>query len=98
MAGLSPAHLFLIVSPTPAGIGIVEGILAVALTSLNVPVEDATVVTITYRVFSFWFPFLIGMFTFRMLGHRRKKPADNAVQGEPSVSSEVKVGEVITKS
>jgi uncharacterized protein (TIRG00374 family) len=67
VAGLSIAHLFLIVSPTPAGIGIVEGILAVALNSLGVPLGAATVVTFTYRGFSFWVPFLVGMVTIRLL-------------------------------
>lgn len=67
VAGLSIAHLFLIISPTPAGIGIVEGILAVALRSLGIPLEDATVVTLAYRGFSFWMPFLVGMITIRML-------------------------------
>ncbi len=67
VAGLGIAHLFLIVSPTPAGIGIVEGILAVALNTLGIPLSDATVVTITYRGFSFWIPFLVGMVTIRLL-------------------------------
>jgi len=67
VAGLGIAQLFLIVSPTPAGIGIVEGILAVALSTLDVPISDATVVTLAYRGFSFWVPFLVGMFTIRMI-------------------------------
>jgi glycosyltransferase 2 family protein len=69
VAGLSIAHLFLIVSPTPAGIGIVEGILAVALHSLGVSLSDATVVTLSYRGFSFWLPLMVGMVTFRLVQH-----------------------------
>ena len=72
VAGLSIAQLFLIVSPTPAGIGIVEGVLAVALSSLGVPIEAATVLTLAYRGFSFWVPRIIGMVAFRMLD--RQKP------------------------
>jgi uncharacterized protein (TIRG00374 family) len=67
VAGMGIAHLFLIVSPTPGGIGIVEGILAVALSSLDVPISDATVVTLAYRAFSFWIPFLVGMVTIRWI-------------------------------
>jgi glycosyltransferase 2 family protein len=67
VAGLSIAQLFLIVSPTPSGIGIVEGVLAVALRSLGVPLESATVITLAYRSFAFWIPLLIGMVTLRML-------------------------------
>jgi len=36
IAKFSLAYLFLIVSPTPSGIGIVEGLMPLALTSLNV--------------------------------------------------------------
>lgn len=72
VAGLSIAHLFLIVSPTPAGIGIVEGILAVALSSLGVALSNATVVTLTYRGLSFWVPLLVGMVTFRVLDQPQK--------------------------
>ncbi len=67
VAGLGIADLFLFVSPTPAGVGIVEGVLAVALGSLGVPLGQATVVTLIYRGFSFWMPFLVGMVTIRLL-------------------------------
>ncbi len=74
VAGLSIAHMFLIVSPTPAGIGIVEGILAVALGSLGVSLSDATVVTLAYRGFSFWLPLLVGMITFRWVQREPPPP------------------------
>ncbi len=74
IAGQSVAHLFLIVSPTPAGIGIVEGILAVALNSLGIPLGDATVITLAYRGFSFWMPLLFGMITFRSISSAEKSP------------------------
>jgi uncharacterized protein (TIRG00374 family) len=72
VAGLGLAQLFLIVSPTPAGVGIVEGILAVALRSLDIAGEDAAVVTLAYRGFAFWLPFLVGLVTFRVLTHGKK--------------------------
>jgi uncharacterized protein (TIRG00374 family) len=75
VAGLSISDLFLLISPTPAGIGIVEGILAVSLHTLGLPMEDATVVTLAYRGFSFWMPFLIGMVTLRLLGRSESQPA-----------------------
>ena len=40
IAGFSIGYLFLIVSPTPAGIGIVEGTLTLALTSMYVPLDS----------------------------------------------------------
>lgn len=72
VAGMGLAHLFLIVSPTPAGVGIVEGILAVAFTSLGLNGEDSAVITLAYRGMTFWVPFLVGMIAFRTMTHGRK--------------------------
>lgn len=68
VAGFSIGYLFLIVSPTPSGIGVVEGILTLTLSSLYVALADATVVVIAYRAITFWFPLLVGMASFRNLG------------------------------
>lgn len=73
IAGLSIANLFLIVSPTPAGLGIVEGILPFVLNGLGVALEDATVATLAYRGFSFWLPFMVGLIAIRQIGQVRKK-------------------------
>lgn len=70
VAGFSIAYLFLIVSPTPAGLGIVEGVMTVALNSLQVPIEDAAVITLAYRGITFWLPLLIGMVAFRSLRYK----------------------------
>lgn len=67
VAGFTMAYLFLIMSPTPSGIGIVEGILTISLHSLGVPLQDAAVITLAYRGYTFWVPFLFGLFTFRHL-------------------------------
>jgi hypothetical protein len=67
IAGFSLAYLFLIVSPTPSGIGIVEGIMPIALTSLNVNWSQAVVITLVYRAVTFWFPLLVGAWAFRTL-------------------------------
>jgi glycosyltransferase 2 family protein len=67
VAGFASAYLFLIVSPTPYGIGIVETLLPLALTSLRVPWEQAVVVTLTYRGVTFWIPLMVGAVAFRLL-------------------------------
>jgi uncharacterized protein (TIRG00374 family) len=67
IAGFSLAYLFLIVSPTPSGIGIVEGIMPIALTSLNVNWSQAVVITLVYRAATFWFPLAVGALAFRTL-------------------------------
>lgn len=75
IAGFSIAYLFLIVSPTPSGIGIVEGLMPVALTSLNVDWSQAVVITLTYRTVTFWVPFGIGAWAFRSLHTGGEEPS-----------------------
>ena len=75
IAGFSIAYLFLIVSPTPSGIGIVEGLMPIALTSLNVNWSQAVVITLTYRTVTFWVPFGIGAWAFRTLHTLGEEPS-----------------------
>lgn len=70
VAGTSLAYLFLIVSPTPSGVGIVEGILALALRSMYIPGNDAIVITLAYRGVTFWFPLLLGGLSMHWLNTR----------------------------
>jgi uncharacterized protein (TIRG00374 family) len=80
VGGVSIASLFLIVSPTPSGVGIVEGILPFALNMFRVPWGDAVLITLIYRVVTFWFPLLVGVVTFRFLGNSKKLPSIKADQ------------------
>ncbi len=73
IAGFATAYLFLVISPTPSGIGVVEGLLPLALTSLRVPWEAAVVVTLAYRGLTFWLLLLVGAIAFRTL--QREKTA-----------------------
>jgi hypothetical protein len=72
VGGFSIGYLFSIVSPTPAGIGVVETLMPLGLVSLNVPLGRATVITLAYRALTFWFPLLIGFAAFQYL--RRGSP------------------------
>jgi uncharacterized protein (TIRG00374 family) len=67
IGGFSIAYLFLIVSPTPSGIGIVEGIMPLALSSLRVPWSQAVIITLAYRGITFWVPLGVGAVAFRIL-------------------------------
>ena len=69
IAGFTIGYLFLIVSPTPAGIGVVEGVLTISLRSLNVTLSDSAIITLAYRGITFWVPFIIGFFALRILTH-----------------------------
>ncbi len=76
IAGFSIGYLFLIISPTPNGLGVVEGILTLVLSSMYVPISASAVITIAYRGFTFWTPLFIGLIAFRWLGQGKKIPAE----------------------
>jgi len=67
IGGFAISYLFLIVSPTPSGIGIVEGVMPLALSSLNVEWSQAVVITFAYRAVTFWFPLGVGAWALRRL-------------------------------
>jgi len=75
VAGLSIATLFTIVSPTPSGLGFVEGALTLALNAMRVPLGSAAVITLTYRAATFWFPLAVGAYALRHL-HISRHPGD----------------------
>jgi uncharacterized protein (TIRG00374 family) len=65
VAAYSVSILFYIISPTPGGIGFVEGALVLVLTSLGVVRARATVLTVAYRGITFWLPFILGFVALR---------------------------------
>jgi uncharacterized protein (TIRG00374 family) len=67
IAGFSMGYQFAVVSPTPAGIGIVESVWPIFLRSLGVATGAATVIMLTFRALTFWIPLLIGFIAFRLL-------------------------------
>jgi len=67
IGGFAIAYLFLIVSPTPSGIGIVEGVMPLALSSLRVPWSQAVIITLAYRGITFWIPLGVGAIALRLL-------------------------------
>lgn len=60
IAGYAVGILFWIVSITPQGIGVVEGVMALVYTTVGIPAEIATVVTLAFRGLTFWLPLAIG--------------------------------------
>ena len=74
IAGFAITYLFFIVSPTPAGVGLVEGIMPLVLISLRVNYSQAVVITLAYRAVTFWLPFGLGAWAFRSLHVQEKTP------------------------
>lgn len=62
LAGYAVGSLFVVVSPTPQGIGFVEGSMTIVFTGLGLPSAVAATTTIIYRAFDFWIPFAAGFF------------------------------------
>jgi phosphatidylglycerol lysyltransferase len=62
VAGYAMGILFWIVSITPQGIGVVEGVMALTFTSLGISGAVATTVVLAFRGLTFWIPMLLGFF------------------------------------
>jgi phosphatidylglycerol lysyltransferase len=65
VAGYAMGILFWIVSITPQGIGVVEGVMALVYTSLGVQAEIATTVSLAFRGLTFWMPLALGFLLLR---------------------------------
>jgi uncharacterized protein (TIRG00374 family) len=62
ITGYAIGLMFIVISPTPDGVGFVEGGMALAYTSLGIPGTAAVSVVLIYRGFCFWLPLFIGFF------------------------------------
>jgi undecaprenyl-diphosphatase len=60
------------VAPTPGGLGAVEAALVAGLTSFGIDSSQALLVTLAYRLVTFWLPILPGYITFRYLLARQQ--------------------------
>ena len=68
IAAYAIAYMFTVVTPTPAGIGLIEGILTVALAGLGIPLGTAALITLAYTGMTLWLALLYGMLSFRWVG------------------------------
>jgi len=68
IAAYAIAYMFTVVTPTPAGIGLIEGILTVALAGIGVPLATAALIALAYSGVTLWLPLLYGMLSFRWVG------------------------------
>ncbi|MCX6816601.1 MAG: lysylphosphatidylglycerol synthase transmembrane domain-containing protein [Candidatus Beckwithbacteria bacterium] len=65
--GYSLIVLFLIVSPTPQGIGVVEGLVPVILSSFGVGIETGLLAILIFRAINLWLPLLAGFVSLNYL-------------------------------
>lgn len=78
IAGWSMGYLFMIISPTPAGIGFVEGAMTLTISSFYITLSAATILSLAYRGVTFWLPLLIGFLAFRSLENLMKPNLTNS--------------------
>jgi glycosyltransferase 2 family protein len=57
----------------PGGVGVVESSLVAIFTSLGVPAEISVIASLSYRLFSFWIPSILGFAVSGYLGGPREK-------------------------
>jgi glycosyltransferase 2 family protein len=72
VGGFSISYLFFYASPTPSGVGFVEGILPAALNSLSVPFTEAVLITLVFRAVTLWLPLAAGAVAFHILQTQSK--------------------------
>jgi uncharacterized protein (TIRG00374 family) len=77
VGGFSISYLFFYASPTPSGVGIVEGILPVALNTLKVPITEAILITLVFRTMTIWLPFFLGAAALRLLHRPQEAPNED---------------------
>lgn len=65
VAGYAMGFLFLVVSITPMGIGVVEGVMTLVYTSLGISSAAAATVALAYRGLGFWLPLGLGFLLLR---------------------------------
>lgn len=79
--------LFWKMSPVPEGVGVVESVMVLALSSMGVPAGRATVIVLAFRGLTYWLPMLTGFVLIRRLRLFRP-PAGSA----PTVRATVRRG------
>jgi len=85
LAGLGMAGLYTVVSPTPLGLGVVEGAVAVVLATLGLDAGAGLIVSLAFRGLTLWLPVLYGFVALETLGFR-------AIRPDPSKNESVAAG------
>jgi uncharacterized protein (TIRG00374 family) len=74
IAAFGIVSLFAVVSPTPGGLGFVEGAMTLVIAAAGIPLASATVITLAFRGITFWFPLLLGFFALRWAERSSARP------------------------
>ncbi|MHB1088502.1 MAG: lysylphosphatidylglycerol synthase transmembrane domain-containing protein, partial [Acidimicrobiales bacterium] len=78
------ANIFAAIPITPAGLGVIEGLLIPTLQGFGVPYSQAILAVLAYRLVNFWIPIPIGGVAYASLQWRRPPKAAPANETGPS--------------
>lgn len=81
------ANIFAAIPITPAGLGVVEGVLIPTLFGFGVPNNQAILAVLAYRLVNFWIPIPIGGIAYASLQWRKPPRAEPASESGPSPSA-----------
>ena len=77
------ANVLAAIPLTPAGLGVVEGVLITTLVGFGVPHSQAILAVLAYRLVNFWIPIPIGGIAYASLQWRRERVTTPELEIEP---------------
>lgn len=80
VAGYAVGKLFLVISITPQGLGVVEGAMTLVFAKLGIPTPTAVVVVLAFRGMNLWLPVVVGAFTLRRVRGFHNAPDSEALE------------------
>ncbi len=75
MVAYGLANIMAVIPITPAGLGVVEGVLIPTIIGFGVPHDKAILAVIAYRFLNFWMPIPIGGIAYLTMRRPRERPA-----------------------
>ena len=76
------ANILAVIPITPAGLGVIEGVLIPTLVGFGVPHDQAVLAVLSYRLVNFWIPIPVGGVAYASLRWRRSRALRPASAGE----------------
>jgi uncharacterized protein (TIRG00374 family) len=78
------ANIFAAIPITPAGLGVIEGVLITTLVGFGVPHSQAILAVLAYRLVNFWIPIPIGGISYASLQWRKEGAFTKVLTSDPS--------------
>jgi uncharacterized protein (TIRG00374 family) len=73
IVGYTTMYLFTVISPTPQGLGVAEGVAQLVFVAFGVEPEKALLAVLAYRAITVWIPVFLGFIAFRLRSKIVKK-------------------------